>query len=102
MAAIAEKLSPGESAVLAVRAGCDLLLACRHAEKQFAMLDHLRRAAENGFLAPDLLAASVLRVETLLLAAACRVPDLADARAVLGCAEHRRVRERMVEALSIP
>ena len=99
MAAIAEKLSPGESAVLAARAGCDLLLACRHADRQREMLDHLRRAAENGFLAPERVARSLLRVETLQLAAACRTPDLAQARRVLGCAEHQRLRERMEEAL---
>ena len=99
MAAIADRYGAGESAVLAVLAGCDLLLACRELDRQFEMIEHLRASAENGHLPPDRLAAAVRRVETLQLAAAARAPDPDEARAVLGCAAHRAVAGRMARAL---
>jgi len=45
MAAITDSLTPGEAAVAALRAGCDLLLFCASEESQREALDALVRAA---------------------------------------------------------
>ncbi len=50
MKAVAARWEPAEAAVLAARAGCDVLLVCREAEAQVASAEGLIRALESGAL----------------------------------------------------
>ncbi|HXF82420.1 MAG TPA: beta-N-acetylhexosaminidase [bacterium] len=63
MKAIADRWSRGAAAVEALRAGCDLLLACGPAAGQWAALDALRAALDDGTLAVELLRVSEARLE---------------------------------------
>jgi len=88
MKAVAAHYAPGEAALLAARAGCDLLLVCRQWERQEAAVRALYDAHRSGALPPLRLIEMRKRIE----AAAFRFPppgkgDLS----VLGCDEHRRL-----------
>lgn len=64
MKAIADRWSRGAAAVEAVRAGCDLLLACGRAEGQWAAIEALRAAVADGRLEGAAMRSSAARIET--------------------------------------
>lgn len=100
MAAISKNYGPGEAAVLAILAGCDVLLCCRQYDQQCEMIEHLSRSAQNGRILPHRLAESLLRVEMLQIAAALNQPDLGLAQTILGNPEHLAFCERLQKALA--
>ncbi len=55
----------GEAAVLAVEAGCDLLLVCHGADNLTAARDALLEAADSGRISPERLDESVKRILSL-------------------------------------
>ena len=62
MAAISDSYGMGEAAVLAVEAGCDLLLVCHGSDNLTAARDALLAAAESGRLSMERLDESVYRI----------------------------------------
>lgn len=59
MGAVSEHYSPGEAVVMAVQAGCDMLLMADHFEPSYnAVLD----AVADGEIAEEEIDASVLRI----------------------------------------
>ena len=56
---------PGEVAVAAIRAGCDMLLYCHASDKATAARDAILRAAESGELARERVLNSIERVRWL-------------------------------------
>ncbi len=62
MGAISDTYSVGEAAVLAVEAGCDLLLVCHKTENLAAAHDALLAAVESGRISPQRLDESVRRI----------------------------------------
>ncbi len=48
MAAVADAMDVADAGVLAIDAGCDLLLVCHRADRQHAVIEALRRYAERG------------------------------------------------------
>jgi beta-N-acetylhexosaminidase len=65
MKAITDRYGVAEAAVLAVAAGCDQLLVCKHPERLEAAYEGLVRAVEDGTLAPGRVRASAARVRAL-------------------------------------
>ncbi|MDQ7859032.1 MAG: glycoside hydrolase family 3 N-terminal domain-containing protein [Armatimonadota bacterium] len=101
MRAVTDHTGPGEAAVAAVAAGCDLLLALGPDAMQDEILDGLARAVERGALPAARVAEALARVE----AAAARwvaggppPPPPADLEAAIGTEAHRRLAARIAEA----
>ncbi|MFQ5692289.1 MAG: glycoside hydrolase family 3 N-terminal domain-containing protein, partial [Nitrospinota bacterium] len=92
MEAVAGHHAPGEAAVLAVEAGCDLLLFCHAADRQRAARDALEAAVRSGRLSEERLRASAERIGRIRKGLAGRPPVGLD---VIGCAAHRELLERV-------
>lgn len=65
MAAVSDSYGMGEAAVLAVEAGCDLLLVCHEADNLTAARDALLAAVESGRISMERLDESVYRILAL-------------------------------------
>ena len=65
MGAVSNTYGMGEAAVLAVEAGCDLLLVCHGADNLTAARDALMEAADSGRISPERLDESVKRILSL-------------------------------------
>ena len=65
MAAISDTYGMGEAAVLAVEAGCDLLLVCHGADNLTEARDALLEAVESGRISQERLDQSVYRILSL-------------------------------------
>ena len=65
MGAVSNTYGMGEAAVLAVEAGCDLLLVCHGADNLTAARDALLEAVDSGRLSPERLDESVKRILSL-------------------------------------
>ena len=65
MGAISDTYGMGEAAVLAVEAGCDLLLVCHGADNLTAARETLLAAVESGRISQDRLDESVYRLLSL-------------------------------------
>ena len=89
MRAIADHWGPGESAVMALTAGCDLLLFCHRQDWLREAVEAIERAVASGRLAEARIAESYRRVMRLVRwrGAHARRERLS----VIGCAAHRRL-----------
>jgi beta-N-acetylhexosaminidase len=101
MQAITHLLPPGEAAVRAVLAGADIILACGTVEAQREALEAVRRAAADGRISAERIAASVERIGEAkrrlgLPARAIVSEDDVDARVGIGV--HLKVAEHVAEA----
>ena len=67
MAAVSDSYGMGEAAVLAVEAGCDLLLVCHEADNLTAARDALLEAVNSGRISQERLDESVYRILSLKL-----------------------------------
>ena len=67
MAAVSDSYGIGEAAVLAVEAGCDLLLVCHEADNLTAARDALLEAVNSGRISQERLDESVYRLLSLKL-----------------------------------
>lgn len=65
MGAVSNTYGMGEAAVLAVEAGCDLLLVCHGADNLTAARDALLKAVDSGRISPECLDESVKRILSL-------------------------------------
>jgi beta-N-acetylhexosaminidase len=94
MRGIADGWAVPDAAVEFLAAGGDLALICADAEGQRAAIGAVRRAIATGRLATSRIGESLARVGRLKARYVPREPPtLAEARRVIGCAEHRRVAE---------
>jgi beta-N-acetylhexosaminidase len=101
MQAITDLLPPGEAAVRAVLAGADIILACGAVEAQREALEAVKRAAADGRIPADRIAASVERIAEAkrrlgLPTRAIVSEDDVDARVGIGV--HLKVAEHVAEA----
>jgi beta-N-acetylhexosaminidase len=86
MHAVADRWSPGESAVLALKAGCDIVPVCNTHDAQVSAIEGVIRAAESGeigFKAMDDSLSRVRRLKERYLLP-YRDPDPAEARRAAG------------------
>jgi beta-N-acetylhexosaminidase len=94
MKAVAARYTAAEIAVSAIEAGCDVLLACEpDHERQFAMLEAVIRACEQGVLPVTRVEEAVARQrrakERFLAAEAPKPRDARALRDLVGRAEHQ-------------
>lgn len=101
MRALADRWSPGEAAVAAVAAGCDLLLALGPDAMQDEILGALARAVERGGLPAARIADALARVEAAAArwvgAAGPPLPP-ADLEGAVGTEANRRLAARIADA----
>ena len=65
MNAVAGRTTPGRAAVAALKAGCDMLLVCQSLRAARAAMRGVEDALAQGALAPEAVAAALVRIETL-------------------------------------
>lgn len=96
MKAVSATHSPGDAAVAAVVAGCDVVLLCNHTiDEQVDALEALIRAAEAGVITPKRIDDAMKRQHATKL----RLLDVARMRPVgldvVGCTDHQMVSSEM-------
>jgi beta-N-acetylhexosaminidase len=98
MGAITETYGPDEAALLAFRAGADLLMFCRTPSLLPVCIETLSRSLKRGETSYGRVNRSLGRIERFKKRLRYRLPD-ASARSVLfrriGCAEHQRIAEHV-------
>jgi beta-N-acetylhexosaminidase len=101
MRAIADHMGAGAAAVAAIRAGCDVLLACKDEDHQAEAEAALIREAEADSELRRQIGEAAARVRALKQAhAAARAARPAASREVIGSAAHARLAQRLAERLA--
>jgi beta-N-acetylhexosaminidase len=97
MKAVAARYTPGEIAVGAAKAGCDLLEFCKTADVQVPAIEALVRACESGEIPFKEAEAAEARVQAFKdrFLAGYRDPEPRLAREVAGSAAHRALAEQV-------
>jgi beta-N-acetylhexosaminidase len=93
MRAVAARWAPDRLAPAALRAGCDMLLACQSLDVAAQAIEGTMRAVERGQLAPEAIAASLGRIQQLRRRIARRRPPT-----TLGWPAHARLLRRIERA----
>jgi beta-N-acetylhexosaminidase len=104
MGALAKHWTPAQIAVLAARAGCDLLELCKGHDAQVEMIEALVRAVESGEVPFKEAEAADGRVRALKerFLGDYRDPDPREARQVAGRSAHRALAETIAAGSAIP
>lgn len=91
MKGITEKRTVAESAVLAVMAGCDLLLICHSSDQQVSAIEALIQAVEKGDISETRIDQSVQRIRLMKerFHLGSRKIVLGEIKKVVGCDQHR-------------
>jgi beta-N-acetylhexosaminidase len=99
MGAVARHWTPAQIAVLAARAGCDVLELCEGHDAQVEMIEALVRTVESGEIPFREAEAAEGRVRALKerFLAGYRDPDPRQAREAAGTVEHRAIAETIAE-----
>ncbi len=92
MGAVADHYGPGEAAVLAAGAGCDLLLYCHRPDRQRAAREALVKAVRSGRLPAEAVEQSVERIDKARRGLEGRPPTGPE---VIGCDAHRELLDRV-------
>jgi beta-N-acetylhexosaminidase len=103
MKAVADRWTPGAIAVLAAKAGCDLLASCRSHDAQVGGIEGLVRALEAGeidFKASEGAEARVRALKDRFLSG-YHDPDPREARLAAGRVEHRALADEIVARAGI-
>jgi beta-N-acetylhexosaminidase len=98
MGAIADHYGPGDAAVAAVRAGCDLLLAFGSDARQDDVLDRLAVTIERGDIPGAQVAASLARADGASERWGVGAAPARDLSAAVGTEEHLGIARRIAEA----
>lgn len=92
MGAIMKHYESSEAAVLALNAGCDLLLYCHRPDRQLAARDGLVKAVLNGRISETRLKQSLTRIDKVRNSlSALNPPDLG----VIGCNNHKELLQQV-------
>jgi beta-N-acetylhexosaminidase len=100
MHAIVDHYGPGESAVRAFLAGCDMLLICKERDREIAAFEAMEKAVASGTIDTSRLDQSVARIQRLkqryLLP--YRPAVISDAKLIAGCRTHQALLQSIRQA----
>ncbi len=100
MHAIVDHYGPGEAAVRAFQAGCDVLLICKDRDREIAAFEAMEQAVASGTVDIGRLDLSVARIQRLKqrFLLPYRPAIISDAKLVAGCRSHQALRHSMQRA----
>ena len=93
MKAIADTVGVAKSAVLSIEAGADVLLVCKSRDRVLESIEALAKRFEKGL--PEGTDASEARIARTLKKYVAPIPDLAQARGVVGSDRHRALADEI-------
>ena len=100
MHAIVDHYGPGDAAVRAVLAGCDVLLICKDREREIAAFDSVEKAVASGTIATARLDQSVMRIQRVKQRYLWpyRPAVISEAKLIAGCRTHQALLHSMQQA----
>jgi beta-N-acetylhexosaminidase len=100
MHAIVDHYGPGEAAVRAILAGCDILLICKERDREIAAFEAVEKAVASGAITMSRLDQSVARIQRIkqryLLP--YRPAVISDAKLIAGCRTHQALLQSIRQA----
>jgi beta-N-acetylhexosaminidase len=100
MHAIVDHYGSGDAAVLALQAGCDVLLICKERDREVAAFEAVEQAVASGTIATERLNQSVARIQRVKQRYLWpyKPAVLSDAKLVAGCRTHQALLHSMQQA----
>jgi len=100
MHAIVDHYGPGDAAVGAVLAGCDMLLICKERDREIAAFEAVEKAVASGDIDTARLDLSVARIQRVKqrYVFPYRPAVISEARLIAGCRTHQALLESIRQA----
>jgi beta-N-acetylhexosaminidase len=100
MHAIVDHYGPGDAAVLAVLAGCDVLLICKDRDREITAFEAVEKAVASGTVTMARLDHSVARIQRLKqrYLVPHRPAVISDAKLIAGCRTHQALLQSIRQA----
>lgn len=97
MHAIVDHYGPGDAAVRALLAGCDVLLICKDRDREIAAFDAVEKAVASGTIDFERLNQSVARIQRVKqrFLIPYKPANISDAKLVAGCRTHQALLHSM-------
>jgi beta-N-acetylhexosaminidase len=100
MHAIVDHYGPGDAAVHALLAGCDVLLICKDRDREIAAFESVEKAVTSGAVSMQRLDQSVNRIQRVKQRYLCpyRPAVISEAKLVAGCRTHQALLHSIEQA----
>jgi len=100
MHAIVDHYGPGDAAVRAFLAGCDILLICKERDREIAAFEAVEKAVASGAIDTARLDQSVMRIQRIKqrFLLPYRPAVISDAKLIAGCRTHQALLQSIQQA----